>query len=523
MKETIQDMAHQIFFDICEKKPVEIDMFFSDQTNFPRIEYEPRMTVNFPLPREVQGIQILQGNTFSNLETSQETIFSLFFAAICHAAGHAKVTDFKKYKDWMEGKNKKRAYETLEFIEDIRVNEFLRNEFPEYYSEIRKISEFFNTINEKKELEDFKKHSKKIFSETFVKDIKKNRVKLKKEILNLDSKNEEKFIHIADIIYESSNILTDQRLPFEDHFSYPKRIKKWNENITINTEGRFQSMVDRFGDIWFGQLKLQARVRKKYGKISEDLEFDKIDFAPENIGEYLRLKNATHVFLKKMTEQIKMTPNIQDDGSPENIGVLQMQYAIQAIAARNTSIQIFEQDDYRRIDEEWAIIMDTSSSMRLKFDEIKKFAICLGEAADEVNSKNGKWGFFTFNNNFSIVKDHFEKFDQNAKSRIGGIEIKGLSFIADAVTLCTRLLGNDNIERKYIFLITDGQALGIVDADKKMEEAINVAKKKGISIVAIGIPDGNTKIYSMCMPYEGLRKTVAKFLRAYKILADNSL
>jgi len=31
------------------------------------------------LPREVQGIQILQGNTFLNLETSQETIFSILF------------------------------------------------------------------------------------------------------------------------------------------------------------------------------------------------------------------------------------------------------------------------------------------------------------------------------------------------------------------------------------------------------------------------------------------------------------
>lgn len=516
-------MAHQIFFDICEKNPTEIDIFFSAETNFPRIEYEPRMTVYFPLPRETQGMQILQGNTFLNLETSQETIFSLFFAAICHAAGHAKVTDFKKYKDWIEGKNKKRAYETLEFIEDIRVNEFLRNEFPEYYSEIRKIKEFFNTINEKNELKDFKKHSKKIFSETFVKNIKNNRVELKKEILNLDLKDEEKLMQIADIIYESSNILTDQRIPFEDHYSYPKRIEKWNENISINTEGRFQSIVNRFGDTWFGQLKLRARVTKKYGKISEDLEFDKIDYAPENIGEYLRLKNATSVFLKKMTSQIKLTPNIQDEGSQENVGILQMQYAIQAVAAENPNIQIFEQDDYRRIEEEWAIIVDTSSSMKLKFDEMKKFAICLGEAADQVNSEGGKWGFFTFNNNFSIVKDHYEKFDQVAKSRIGGIEVNGLSFIADAVTLCTRLLDKDNIERKYIFLISDGQALGIADADKKMQEAIKLARKKGISIVGIGMPEGISKIYSMCMPYEGLRKTVAKFLRAYQILAENAV
>ncbi len=72
-------------------------------------------------------------------------------------------------------------------------------------------------------------------------------------------------------------------------------------------------------------------------------------------------------------------------------------------------------------------------------------------------------------------------------------------------------------------MITDGQALGVDEADKKMEEAIKLARKKGISIVGIGMPEGISRIYSMCMPYEGLRKTVAKFLRAYQILADNAV
>ena len=80
------------------------------------------------------------------------------------------------------------------------------------------------------------------------------------------------------------------------------KIQKWIENIIINTEGRFQDIADRFADVWVDQLKRRAKVKKKYGGITEDLEFDRIDFAPENIGEYLRLKNATHLFLKKMTK-----------------------------------------------------------------------------------------------------------------------------------------------------------------------------------------------------------------------------
>jgi len=521
LKETVQQIAHELFFEICGKKPIDIDTFFLEQQYFPKIDYEPRMTVFFPMPRAIQGLETIQGCAFSDLETYQSTIFSLFLASVCHAAGHAKVTDFKKYKKWMEGKNKKRAYETFEFIEDIRVNEFLKNDFSEYYIEIKKIQDYFYSLNEKKEIQNIKKNSKKVFSDRFVSNIKIKREELQTKIKNLNS--DEEFVKIADDIYESSNIISDFRLPFADHYSHPKRIEKWIENINLSCEGEFLNIVERFNEVWFEQLKRRAKVRKKYGGITEDLEFDKIDFAPENIGEYLRLKNATHLFLKKMSSQMKMTPNVMDEGMPEDMGLLQMQAAIQAVAAQNNSIQIFEQDDYRRIEEEWAIVVDTSSSMRLKFDEMKKFAICLGEAANEVNSKNGKWGFFTFNNNFTIVKDHYENFDANSKSRIGGIEIKGFSFIADAVKLCSRILERENIERRYIFLITDGQALGTYEADKKMEEAVEAARKKGISVVAIGMPTGVTKIFSMCMPYEGLRKTVARFLGAYTMLAGDDM
>jgi len=523
LNETIQEIAHQVFFDICRREPTSVDVFFLEQQYFPKINYEPRMTVYFPIPKQVQGMQTIQGCVFSNIDQSQYTIFSLFFASICHAAGHARITDFKMYKQWMKGKNEKRAYETFEFIEDIRVNTLLEKEFPEYYSEIQKIEEFFSIINEKKVSKDIKLYSKKRFSEIFLKETNIQKEQLKEKILDIDIENKEKIIQIADMVYESSNILSDNRLPFVDHYSHPKRVEKWNENITINTNGVFFDFVERFGETWFQQLKRRARVKKKYGKFIDDLEFDKIDFAPENIGEYLRLRNATNLFLKKMSSQIKNTANSMDDDIPEDMGVLQMQAAIQAIASQNNTIQIFEQDDSKRIEEEWAIVVDTSSSMRLKFDEMKKFAICLAEAANEVNSKNGKWGFFTFNNNFSIIKDHYEKYDQNSKSRIGGIEVNGLSFIADAVKLCSRILENENIERRYIFLITDGQALGTYEADKKMRDAVESARQKGISIVAIGIPQGITKIFSMCVPYEGLRKTVAKFLNTYTMLANDNL
>ena len=229
------------------------------------------------------------------------------------------------------------------------------------------------------------------------------------------------------------------------------------------------------------------------------------------------------MFLKKMTSQMRMAPNIRDEDTPEDIGLLQMQAAIQAIASQNTSIQMFDLDHNRKTEEEWAIVLDTSSSMKLKFNEIKKFALSLGEAANSVNSKNGKWGFYTFNNNFRIVKDHYERYDQTARSRLGGIEIEGLSFIDDAIKLCTRILEKEvNIERKYIFLVTDGQQLGTIES-KRLEESVMEARKKGIAVIAIGFPQGDTRIFNLCVPYENIRKTVSKFIAAYTQISSDDL
>jgi len=520
MKETIEDLAHQIFFDICEKKPTDIDLFFLENIHFPKIDYLPRMTVYVPLPREIDGKIIYEGNIFSDYESSRETIWYLFFASICHAAGHAKVTDFYKYKNWIKEKNKSRAYKVLEFIEDIKVNDFLEKSFPEYFQEINKIDEAFKIFNEKNTAKN-SGYAKRIFSEKLTNKISTWN-KIKNDILNIDSKND-KLIEIADLLYNNENMMTEEKIPYVNQHFLSKKVSHWHQNITINPSGLVLKNVENFIEKWFEELKHKAKMNKKYQTMTADLNFDKIEFAPENMGEYLRLKSAVHVFLRKMSREIKMVPNIMDEGRPEDMGLLEMQAAIQATASENPSIQIFEQDDVRRTEEAWAIVLDTSSSMKLKFDEIKKFAVVLGEAANEINSKNGKWGFFTFNNDFVIVKDNQEKYDQTIKSRVGGITVSGLSYVGDAVKLCSRVLAKENIEKKYIFLITDGQQMGTLGNNKDMEKAVMEARKAGISVVGIGIPQGKTKVFTYCIPYENIRKTTAKFIAAYSKIAGDEM
>ncbi len=54
MREIIQDMAQNLFFDICDQKPTDVDVFFLEQIYFPKIEYEPRTTIYFPIPKRTE-------------------------------------------------------------------------------------------------------------------------------------------------------------------------------------------------------------------------------------------------------------------------------------------------------------------------------------------------------------------------------------------------------------------------------------------------------------------------------------
>ena len=281
MKETVEEVSHQIFFDICEKNPMDIDVFFLDGINFPKIEYLPRMTVHFPLPREINGKNVYEGIVFSDYESGQNTIWNLFFASICHAAGHAKVTDFSKYENWVKRKNEKKAYKIIEFIEDIKVNDFLEKSFPEYFQEIKKIDETFKIINERKQRETHE-HKKKKFSEKFNLQIA-DMDKIKTHILELTFKDTEKLIEIADLLYDNENKIIEEKIPYVDHYFHLKKIYDWQQNVTLNPGGLVKRNVENFIVIWFEQLKRRAKVRKKYGSLSEGLNFDKIEFAPENI------------------------------------------------------------------------------------------------------------------------------------------------------------------------------------------------------------------------------------------------
>ena len=253
----------------------------------------------------------------------------------------------------------------------------------------------------------------------------------------------------------------------------------------------------------------------------KNLNFDAIIIPPGNIHAYGEIRSKTLPMLRRIREQIRMISNQEDDPKLDDIGQINMEYAIQAIASRNSGMKIFDHGtEQRRGEEAWIILVDGSASMKLRFDKIKEFALCVCESADELTGRSDAWALYTFDNNFSILKDFKEKYNQEVKARIGGLKSSGLSLLPDALEMASRILAADPRERKYIFIVTDGHPSGYEQIQKHYEKIIKRVEVSGVSLIAIGLSKKVTKEFRNSAKGNDLRQLVAKFITAYRTASN---
>lgn len=477
-----------------------------------------KISIDLPTPRKFQEKLSYFGYYYDDYDSQMTDIWALFSAGLYHIGGHANLTNYSIYKKWALGKTINHVWKVIDFIEDTRVNNYLKNNFTSEYDEIKKIDHVideFNKLYLKRPILNINEFSKKFFNDySIIYDSITSKIQ--------NSETQEDLIKIADFLYKNQIFLPTYSYPYvESHQnSIPYQFSshpKFYLNDDLNKLSR------DLGESWLDMLTKNEKMLKKYQKFAMDLQFDSITIGSERYFEYMSLRNESSLFLKKLRTELRTISNIIDDPNPEDLGFVEMQKAIQAIAAQNTSIQVFEQETERRVAENWAILLDVSESMQLRFSDIKKFTLCLAETANDLNSSGNSWGLFCFNNNFNIIKDNDERYSHHVKARIGGIENRGLSFIADAVLLTSRMMAQAASEKKFIFIITDASATGYDKADEKFQEAVINARKSGINVIGIGIPDLKAKCFTASIPYTSIRKTLANFINSYMEVAASAM
>ncbi|HEV2193480.1 MAG TPA: vWA domain-containing protein [Nitrosopumilaceae archaeon] len=523
------EFVYDVFYKFAQTKPEDVSLTFSRKTQYPTMEFTPELQITIPLPKKQQdGRYVFEGMVFEDSENGRRDLWCLFLATIYHMAAHAGASTYHIYEQWRKNKTHDVCYRVIDFIEDVTVEKYISHANPEIWENIKNISSKLilsqtNQDGKHQKIVHRKKRDSKPYD---FHDNQKTIEKIKNEIIEKrgGDDHKEKMLSFANLLYKNRELLPKTVLPYCEHREYEQIIKTEKMGVEFEPHGElFEENIVKLDELWGMDERSKNKILRTYKKYLKDLKFDMIVIPPGNLHSFAQIKTKTLPMLRRIRQQIRMIANLTDDPKIDEIGYVDMQMAIQAVASEGQTQSIFERDELRRGEEAWVILVDKSASMNLRFDQIKEFTVCLSESANELTGKTDGWALYSFDNNFQILKDFKEKYNKEVQARIGGIENSGLSLLPDAIQLATRILDADPRERKYLFVITDGHPSGYERIQEQFSKVVKKTEVSGITLVAIGVSKAITGRFRNSAKGHDLKGLVAKFITAYRAVATSDV
>ena len=516
MKKTLFEYSKSVFDKVVGISYDEIDFNITNQIEYAKIEYGKNVKITIPSPLAFRDKYFLEGNVFSDYKEYTNTIWSLYLATVYHAGAHVRLSNYTQYEYWLKDKTFEKCWNVINFVEDAKVEEYLKKDHFEMWQNMTTIKMLYDTYydneihkNSKYSREKFSnyfgvEHSKKLWRENFT-----------ETLLKLPMDDTDQITPYLNFLYNNQHLLAKTNYPYCDRPHY-KKYQKAIPNMVIPPNDEFEITINDLNESWIREAFLETQQLERYQKYGENSNFDEIQVNPENFGEFMRVTNTNASDLKRLRNTLRTISFYVDSPAFEEIGLIDMPSAIQRESSQRDGIEIFEQDIPRKESENWVVVFDTSASMKLRFEEMKKFIICLGETAESINRDGGQWGLYSFNNKFLIVKDQKEMYTQKVKARIGGLKSTGLSFISDAVDMGVKILQHDNqSSNKYLIIVSDGKSLGCDVADNAMSRSLQRAKKQRINLIGIGTPENMSEHFSFTINHTDTKKSVKTFIDSY--------
>jgi len=512
LQQTFLDIIYKIFYDTAQRDFKDVKLLLSENFSYPTIEFEPIIKVEIPIPKKTKEGIMYSGYFFNDSSQGMIAVWGIFLATVYHLAGHVAVSDYSMYKNWIKNKTPNKFWKVIDFIEDDAVERYLSSTFPDIWTNISKI---------KKSHDQYYQNSKNNSPFTLQIGLKKiNSIKQEmssEPLLCFDQKHQNHLIEWASGLYKNQQVLQKES-PFyyEQRSSNQGLILKRNKIESIFS-GKFQNTIDKLNFLYNEEKDRIEDILHKMRKEILGLNFDVISIPNEDIFEFFKLKGKNKKIIKKIREQIRTVYNNSEDPQTNFYGEIDMELAIQAIASNSERYaQVFNKTEEQRIEETWAILIDNSASLRLRFKEVKDFMLCLAEASDELTGPAGSWGLYSYDQKFSILKDHKGKFNQDARARIGGLKSGGLSYTPDAILLAGRMLAKIPADLKHLFIFTDDFPTGLWNFDQKIYLAIKEVESMGIEVVGIGLSGNISKYFSDSCWGINIRDLTDKFIQIYR-------
>jgi hypothetical protein len=452
---------------------------------------------------------------FEDSENGRKSMWCLFLTTLYHLAAHATISDYSLYDNWKKNKTEEITWKVIDFIEDIHADRYIKQQDEEIWKNIQNVKYIFEEQSDKKA----KKHTKPDNSYSYV--LNKEKLAYVLNVINSCEKEHNKLVSIADFLYKNRDLVDCTSLPYADCHKHHHSIKFEQVGPELNPSGVFEEQVLKIEELWDVDFRAKKQLLQRYKKHLKNLNFDSVIIPSGNLHNYVQIKSRTLPMLRRVKQQIRMIANITDEPKIDQIGYVDMQMAIQAISSEGMSNEIFEREEIRRGEEAWAILVDRSASMSLRFEEIKEFTVCVSESANELTGKSDAWALYSFDNNFQILKDFKERYNKEVQARIGSLENGGLSLLPDAIELAYRVLQDDPREKKYIFVITDGHATGYVRIQEAFSKIVKKTEISGITLVAIGVSKKVSSKFRNSAHGKDLKQIVAKFITAYRTASSD--
>ncbi len=130
MRDSFNDITRHIFYDVAQKDEQDIDIVLSNKKDFPYFITKERIVAILTIPRLINEKFFLHGFTFDDYEHQSGGLWSLYLASIYHLGAHVAISNFDMYKGWNQTKTQEYATNVIDFIEDFRVECYLKDNFP---------------------------------------------------------------------------------------------------------------------------------------------------------------------------------------------------------------------------------------------------------------------------------------------------------------------------------------------------------------------------------------------------------
>ena len=567
--------------EITQSQPSELRVLVSDKFEFPSLGWDDYGRVlHVPKPVKKKNGFILDGIIFENNDLGRTLLMKTLMASVEHLSVHSLISDFSLYTTWLKGKDPKIAVFVIDLIEDLSVKVYARTKLKGLLQNMalaNAVSYAVITPPERINSTQFLLQSALLsffiagrYRFLLPSNVKKDVLAILASLHNFErviSQRKEKpgnnfwwvddeikgmKIKLADAIYKRIAKYGPPKetvyLPYTDAHEQVERV---NEELTLQIGRSIDIVADTFRTLGLQltcdksvqamlgtslreeasnllydlvmEEKWKSSIIANYTNLAKNTEFDGLIFPEEDFAAYARTYTQYAGAIRKIVERIKMLKNDLDEVPNQEIGQIDVQTAIQAIAAQKMTSNIFIRDDFLNKNEAWGILLDTSKSLKPFSTTAKEMALCLSEVAKELIPDRQSWGLYAFSNKFAVVKEMSEDYSQNVKARIGGLGQGGLSYIPDALQLTANIVASAGKDHNYVLVISDGLPAGYANIEAKLDKTVKEVMRAGITIISVGLGSNGLQKYirGTSLKADSAYDLMSKFTKTYYTLATS--